>query len=208
MDIKSIIAISFVCAMGAISPGPSLAIVIRNTISGGRIQGVMTGLGHGLGLSIYALIAVMGISSLILNNHKVFNTLQLAGALMLLWFGYVMITSKTENSIKSEKKNYSRGFNEGFMIAFLNPKILVYFVAVFSQFINPNLENVERIIMVIIAGVIDTTWYVTVATIFATTSFIENINEKKVYIDRVIGIILIVLALFLIFKTIDYNVVM
>ena len=94
------------------------------------------------------------------------------------------------------------------MIAFLNPKILVYFVAVFSQFMNPNLENIDRIIMAIIAGVIDTTWYVTVATIFATTSFLEKINEKKVYIDRVIGIVLITMALFLIFKTIDYNVVM
>ena len=194
--------------MGAISPGPSLAIVIRNTISGGRIQGVMTGLGHGLGLSIYALIAVMGLSSLILNNHKIFNTLQLVGALMLMWFGYVMIASKTKTNIKPDKKNYSRGFYEGFMIAFLNPKILVYFVAVFSQFINPNLENIDRIIMAIIAGVIDTTWYVTVAIIFATTSFIESIYEKKVYIDRVIGIVLIVLALLLILKTIDYNVVM
>ena len=63
--------------MGAISPGPSLAIVIRNTISGGRIQGVMTGLGHGLGLSIYAFIAVMGLSSLILHNLKIFHTLLL-----------------------------------------------------------------------------------------------------------------------------------
>ena len=208
MDIKSIIAISFVCAMGAISPGPSLAIVIRNTISGGRIQGVMTGLGHGLGLSIYALIAVMGLSSLILNNHKVFNTLQSVGALILLWFGYLMITSKTKTNIKPEKKNYSRGFYEGFMIAFLNPKILVYFVAVFSQFINPNLEFIDRVIMAIIAGVIDTAWYVTVATIFAKTTFIDSINKKKVYIDRLIGIVLIVLALFLILKTTDYNVVM
>ena len=207
MDIKSIIAISFVCAMGAISPGPSLAIVIRNTISGGRIQGVMTGLGHGLGLSIYAFIAVMGLSSLILNNLKIFNTLQSIGALMLLWFGYVMITSKTKTNIKPEK-NYSRGFYEGFMIAFLNPKILVYFVAVFSQFVNPNLENIDRVIMAIIAGVIDTAWYVTVATIFATTSFIDSINEKKVYIDRLIGIIIIVLALFLILKTINYNALM
>ena len=50
--------LSFVCAMGAISPGPSLVVVLRNTISGGRLQGVMTGIGHGIGLSIYAFIAV------------------------------------------------------------------------------------------------------------------------------------------------------
>ena len=62
--------------MGAISPGPSLVVVLRNTISGGRLQGVMTGIGHGIGLSIYAFIAVMGLSSIILSNENYFQTIQ------------------------------------------------------------------------------------------------------------------------------------
>ena len=206
MDIKSIIAISFVCAMGAISPGPSLAIVIRKTISGGRILGVMTGLGHGLGLCIYALIAVMGLSSLILNNHKAFNTLQLAGALMLLWFGYVMITSTTKTSVKPGKKNYSRGFYECFMIAFLNPKILVYFVAVFSQFINPDITNSGRFIMAMIAGIIDTTWYVFVAAVLAGTPIIDKLRVNAVIIDRSIGMVLLMLAILLIVKTLGLDI--
>ena len=54
MDIESLLGMSFVCAMGAVSPGPSLVVVLRNTITGGRMQGIMTGLGHGLGFGIYA----------------------------------------------------------------------------------------------------------------------------------------------------------
>ena len=54
MELKELIMLSFVCAMGAISPGPSLAVVIRNTISGGKFQGVMTGIGHGIGI-VYML---------------------------------------------------------------------------------------------------------------------------------------------------------
>ena len=73
MELKELIMLSFVCAMGAISPGPSLAVVIRNTISGGRFQGVMTGIGHGIGIGIYAFMAVMGLSSLLLNNEKLFT---------------------------------------------------------------------------------------------------------------------------------------
>jgi threonine/homoserine/homoserine lactone efflux protein len=57
MDINSLIMISLACAAGAISPGPSLIVVIRNTIAGGRKQGVMTAIGHGIGLGLYALIA-------------------------------------------------------------------------------------------------------------------------------------------------------
>ena len=73
MDIKSLIGLSFVCAMGAISPGPSLVVVLRNTIAGGRRQGVMTGVGHGLGITVYSFIAVMGLSSLLLANKQIFN---------------------------------------------------------------------------------------------------------------------------------------
>ena len=88
MELKELIMLSFVCAMGAISPGPSLAVVIRNTISGGRFQGVMTGIGHGIGIGIYAFMAVMGLSSLLLNNEKLFMIFQIAGA--LYYFGLLV----------------------------------------------------------------------------------------------------------------------
>ncbi len=130
MDIKSLIAVSFVCAMGAISPGPSLAVVLRNTISGGRTQGIMTGIGHGIGFSIYAFIAVMGLSSLLLANEQIFNLLQWAGALVLMWLAFNMITHNPSSPSKEHEGSGHRGFLEGFMIAFMNPKILVFLVAV------------------------------------------------------------------------------
>ncbi|MDP6233261.1 MAG: LysE family transporter, partial [Candidatus Poseidoniaceae archaeon] len=47
-----------VFVIGAISPGPSLAVVLRNTLAGGRRRGVACALGHGLGFGAYAMIAV------------------------------------------------------------------------------------------------------------------------------------------------------
>ena len=114
MDIKSLIGMSFVCAMGAISPGPSLAVVLRNTISGGRTKGVMTGIGHGLGFSIYAFIAVMGLSSLLFANKDIFHLLQWAGALVLIWLGFNMITHKQPTLSKENEGSGYRGFLEGF----------------------------------------------------------------------------------------------
>ena len=122
MELKELIMLSFVCAMGAISPGPSLAVVIRNTISGGRFQGVMTGIGHGIGIGIYAFMAVMGLSSLLLNNEKLFMIFQIAGAIILLWIACKMILNKPSDVIDDEKQFNRKGFIQGFMIAFLNPK--------------------------------------------------------------------------------------
>ena len=200
MDINSLLGISFVCAMGAISPGPSLAVVLRNTISGGRTQGVMTGIGHGIGLGIYAFIAVMGLSSLLLANKQIFNLIQWAGALFLIWLAFNMITYRPSGISNENGGNWRRGFLEGFMIAFLNPKILVFMAAVFSQFINPDINSAGRFIMAIMAGVIDTIWYVLVASVLAGTPIINKLRANAGLIDRSIGMIMLILALFLIVK--------
>ena len=203
MELKELIMLSFVCAMGAISPGPSLAVVIRNTISGGRFQGVMTGIGHGIGIGIYAFMAVMGLSSLLLNNEKLFMIFQIAGAIILLWIACKMILNKPSDVIDDEKQFSRKGFIQGFMIAFLNPKILVFLVAVFSQFIKSDINILDRFIIAIIASFIDMGWYVFVSLLLAGTSLINNFRSNAILIDRTIGTILIMISLLLINQTIS-----
>tara|TARA_Y100000816_G_C26057086_1_gene554781 strand:- start:702 stop:1313 length:612 start_codon:yes stop_codon:yes gene_type:complete len=201
MDIKSLIGLSFVCAMGAISPGPSLVVVLRNTIAGGRRQGVMTGVGHGLGITVYSFIAVMGLSSLLLANKQIFNLLQWAGALVLIWLAFDMISFNTSDLSEKYEDSGRRGFIEGFMISFLNPKILVFMVAVFSQFISPDIDNPSRFIMAIMAGIIDAAWYVLVAIALAGTPIINTLRANAGTIDRSIGVVLLFIAILLIIKT-------
>tara|TARA_Y100001935_G_scaffold219927_1_gene193405 strand:- start:582 stop:1205 length:624 start_codon:yes stop_codon:yes gene_type:complete len=206
MDIESLLGMSFVCAMGAISPGPSLVVVLRNTISGGRMQGIMTGIGHGIGFGIYAFIAVMGLSSVLLANEQLFNLLQVLGALVLTWLALQLIAHKQSDlSVKYEESGY-RGFFEGFMIAFLNPKILVFLVAVFSQFLNTDINNSDRFFMAIIAGAIDTIWYVFVAAVLAGTKIVDKLRVNAVIIDRLIGMVLFMLSILLIVKTLGINI--
>ena len=206
MDIESLLGMSFVCAMGAISPGPSLVVVLRNTISGGRMQGIMTGIGHGIGFGIYAFIAVMGLSSVLLANEQLFNLLQVLGALVLTWLALQLIAHKQSDlSVKYEESGY-RGFFEGFMIAFLNPKILVFLVAVFSQFLNTDINNSDRFFMAIIAGAIDTMWYVFVAAVLAGTTIVNKLRKNAVIIDRLIGMVLFMLSILLIVKTLGINI--
>ena len=201
MDIKSLIGLSFVCAMGAISPGPSLVVVLRYTIAGGRRQGVMTGVGHGLGITVYSFIAVMGLSSLLLANKQIFNLLQWSVALVLIWLAFDMISFNTSDLSEKYEDSGRRGFIEGFMISFLNPKILVFMVAVFSQFISPDIDNPSRFIMAIMAGIIDAAWYVLVAIALAGTPIINTLRANAGTIDRSIGVVLLFIAILLIIKT-------
>ena len=202
MELKELIMLSFVCAMGAISPGPSLAVVIRNTISGGRFQGVMTGIGHGIGIGLYAFMAVMGLSSLLLSNEKLFIIFQIAGAIILFWIACKMILNKPSNLIDKEQFS-KKGFIQGFMIAFLNPKILVFLVAVFSQFIKSDINSLDRFIIAIMASIIDMGWYVLVSLLLAGTSLINSFRANGVLIDRSIGSILILISLLLLNQTVS-----
>ena len=201
LDFTSILGLSFVCAMGAMSPGPSLAVVLRNTISGGRLQGIMTGVGHGIGFGIYALIAVTGLSALLLAHELLFTLLQWGGALVLLWLSYNMLTYIPSGEEKEHESSGRQGFIEGFLISFLNPKILVFLVAIFSQFIDPNMTSLDRFFMALLAGIIDTTWYVLVAAVLAGTPLIDILRSNSVIIDRAIGLVLSLLALALVAKT-------
>ncbi len=200
MDLKSTLVLALVCASGAISPGPSLAVVMRNTMNGGRVQGVITGIGHGIGLTIYAFIAVMGLSSILIGNKILFTCVQMAGSFWLIWIGYNMIRSSSKELSEHHIESGVKGFAEGFMISFLNPKILVFFVAVFSQFIHGELTRIDRAVIVLVAGVIDTSWYVLVAMLLAGSGLIDEIKKKSVWIDRVTGIFLIGIALVIIMK--------
>ena len=201
MDFTALVGVSLVCAMGAMSPGPSLAVVLRNTISGGRTQGVMTGIGHGIGFGIYAMLAVTGLSAILIADESKFELLQWSGAVVLLWLSYNMLTYQPSEDKEEHQSSGRRGFVEGFMIAFLNPKILVFLVAVFSQFLDPHMTDIDRVIMALIAGLIDTVWYVLVAAVLSGTVLIDKLRANSILIDRMIGTVLLVLALVLIGKS-------
>ena len=201
MDTAALLGMSLVCAMGAMSPGPSLAVVLRNTISGGRTQGVMTGIGHGIGFGIYAMIAVTGLSAILIADETKFDLLQWAGVVVLLWLSYNMLTHQPSGNPEEHQSSGRRGFVEGFMISFLNPKILVFLVAVFSQFIDPEMTDPDRVTMAVIAGIIDTTWYVLVAAVLSGTTIIDKLRDNSTIVDRMIGSVLLILAMVLVVKS-------
>ena len=76
MTLITFVQVFTVCLLGAMSPGPSMAVVINNAIFKNRLNGILTSIGHGVGIGIYALFAVLGIALIIKTNLFVFNLIQ------------------------------------------------------------------------------------------------------------------------------------
>ena len=199
IDAAGLIPVILVLIGGAVSPGPSLAVVLRNTIIGGRARGVACSIGHGIGMGIYAFLAVSGIALLKSAGVDWANALDLAGAAFLIWIGISMLRERPDGFNDSDEHSSGRkGFIEGFMIAFLNPKIFVFLTAIFSQFVEAGASLEDRFILALIALVIDASWYVIVATTLSGTPMLDKLRNKGKMVDQLVGIILLIFALMII----------
>ncbi len=187
-----------VCVAGAMSPGPSLALVIRNSTKFSRIAGLMTAIGHGLGMGIYAVFAVTGLVIVITTNVYLFQLIQILGICFLLYFGIQFILQKSNEIIIDDKQKNINSFIQGFSISILNPKILIWFAAIFSQFVSVNGTFTSNSILVLTASIIDCIWYVIVALV-VTSYGLNNFFQKRInIIQKVSGFILVLIGIILI----------
>ena len=174
MPIEAWLALAGAFILGAMSPGPSLATVLRNSVVAGRRNGVLTGLGHGFGFGIYSFLAASGMITVISIHTATVDFLRLAGAIALIVLGYVFAKQSLSGSIKrtdtyTDKNQFSAhsSFGQGFLIALLNPKIFAWMLAIYAPFINADLSMHILLAMALMGVCIDATWYVGVA-IFMT----------------------------------------
>lgn len=187
-----------VCVAGAMSPGPSLALVIRNSTKFSRIAGLMTAIGHGLGMGIYAVFAVTGLVIVITTNVYLFQLIQILGICFLLYFGIQFILQKSNEIRIDDKQKNINSFIQGFSISILNPKILIWFAAIFSQFVSVNGTFTSNSILVLTASIIDCIWYVIVALV-VTSYGLNNFFQKRIdIIQKVSGFILVLIGIILI----------
>ena len=187
-----------VCIAGAISPGPSLALIIRNSIKYNRLSGIITAVGHGLGMGIYAIFAVTGLSIILTTNIYIFKSIQIAGMVLLFVYGILFILQKNKDfKIENNQKKFN-SFLQGFSISILNPKILIWFSAVFSQFIISESTLLTNSILVLTASIIDGIWYILVALIVTSYSLKDFFKIRANTIQKISGSILVIISVLLI----------
>ena len=179
--------------LGAISPGPSVMVVIRNTIIGGRPQGVACAVGHGIGFGIYAGSAVFGLIVLLENAPDAFLILQLIGVGLLVWYGYLMWNADIDlGDSKDTNQNQIRrqGFMEGFAIAFFNPKIALFLVAILAQVLEPGMGMATKLAIGLLGMSIDMGWYLIVALVLTGTGAIDWLRLRGQLIYRITAVAL------------------
>ena len=178
------------------SPGPSLAVVLQQTLRGGRRNGLIAAVAHGLGIGLYALLCISGIAVIITTSPMLFTVLQWLGAGYLVWLGINGLRAKANgDETLVETPATSSAARDGFLVVFLNPKVAVFFIALFSQVIGSETSLLEKIAYAATALFIDMGWYVIVAWSFSNPRWLSRLQQNRVWLERIFGVILIALAI-------------
>ena len=195
MSLLIFLKIFAVCLLGAMSPGPSMVVVINNAIFKNRLNGILTSIGHGVGIGIYALFAVLGIALIIKTNLLVFNLIKFLSIIFLMYLGVKSIIAN--DRLEFDGRDISSGFTsflQGLSISLLNPKIFIWFVAIYSQFMSLENGKAFNLTLILTAGIVDTIWYVILTLLVTSNIALEFFKNKNVLLKKFVGSIFIIIA--------------
>ena len=204
MELTAWLSILAICTLGAMSPGPSVAIIIQITVKQGRTQGIIASVAHGVGVACYAFLAVVGLAVALEQSPLVFRGLQLLGAAFLAYIGLmslgIQFPKLTSDNTTDEPQTHkasssSNSFIVGFLTSALNPKVAIFFIALFSQFVRQDADPVEKAIMASTAAIVDALWYSIVAIVVSRANVVGKFSRYGPALQKIFGVLLIAVAI-------------
>jgi len=183
MSLISWLTLIGVCVMGAMSPGPSLAVILQNRVQRGLGDALIASWAHAAGVFFWALAACTILGSLFQRIPAVKNYLTLAGAAFLI---YLAIKSWGSHRSKDSAPDtrLPAAWLTGISISLLNPKIFVFFTALFSQLIPEGAGAATLLGMAAVAGSVDGLWYSFVSLLVGHIGLEKSLSRHSVLLSR------------------------
>lgn len=175
-------------------PGPSVLFTVARAIAWGRVAALMTVLGNALGMLVMAALVAFGFGPLLERSPLLYAAVQWAGGAYLVWLGIDAVRHRELHAERmldagSVVPSRARTLREGFVVGILNPKSIVFFAAVFPQFVDREAGHVPVQLLVLgfifcaLAVVFDGAWGLVAGTARVWLSG----NPTRLVTMRVIG---------------------
>ncbi|WXL24242.1 LysE family translocator [Ectopseudomonas mendocina] len=204
-DITSLWLFVLAVFLLSITPGPDMAYVVGQSVANGRKAGVISAAGVALGSCTHAIASVIGLTALIAASPVMFSIVKYAGALYLMYLGGKMILGTlskgevTQDDAPSIKKDARLQdlLSKGFITTLTNPKVLLFFVSFFPQFVVPGGQHQMESFLVLglaytlVAFVTDAMF----AVLAGSAAGAVSRNRKiQILLDRIVGTAFIALG--------------
>lgn len=136
------------CVVIMVVPGPSVTLIIANSLTHGTRAGLLNVAGTQLGIALMITLVGIGLASLIAALGWWFEWVRLAGAAYLIWLGIGLLRARAAPGEAGPAPKPRGGFfTQGLLVALSNPKTLVFFSAFLPQFIDPAAGYAEQMVI-------------------------------------------------------------
>jgi threonine/homoserine/homoserine lactone efflux protein len=182
-----------IAALLSVAPGPGTAMVVRSSLRDGWRAGVLTVAGNEIGVVVWALLSVLGVSALVAASEAAFVALKLVGAVALIWLGVQSLRGSPPSELTERRGG---AFRAGLITSIANPKLAVFFVALFPQFVDPGASVLPTtLLMATLIVVFDFVWYTALAVTVSRAK--SGLMRSRVgrWMERVTGSVLVGLGL-------------
>lgn len=197
MSLSLWLSFVLVCFLGTISPGPSLAVVLRQSLGNGRRHGVVTAMSHSTGVALWAVLTLWGLGVVVAEHPILYQVITYSGAVYLAWLGVKALRSMGGIHSFSEEQvgSYLSAVSDGALISLMNPKLALFFIALFSQFLSADQTLVDQLILLSTVVLIDLIWFCWIAIMITQGRLLKILQNRSKELDRVSGVVMIGLAL-------------
>ncbi len=148
MSVELYIAYLAACFVITIIPGPTVTLIVANSLAHGTRAGLLNVVGTQIGLGLMMLVLIIGLSSIIATMGVWFDWLRFAGAAYLVWLGWKLLRSSGSLEGAGGAAPPRGGFvMQGFLVLLGNPKALLWFGAFIPQFVDPATNYVSQVVL-------------------------------------------------------------
>jgi threonine/homoserine/homoserine lactone efflux protein len=165
--LRALVAFAPVAALLTVTPGAATALVVRSAATGGRRRALATTVGNSLGVLAWGCFAAMGVAAVVATSAEAFTAIKLVGAIVLVVLGLQSLRGHREDPARPAP---ARGapLRDGLVTSLANPKLAVFFVALFPQFVPDGAPVLpSALLMAAMVVSFDLVWYSALAYLVA-----------------------------------------
>ena len=181
----------------ALVPGPAVVYIVTRSVEQGRQAGLVSAGGAAVGNSFHAVAAALGLSLVVARSAELFTAIKLAGAVYLIALGVSRLISRSpaEEEAAVEARTSRVIFRQAIVVNVLNPKVAIFFLALFPQFVTPGRSTVTQMLVL---GVLFTALVLMTDSTYACASaFVAaRIKARRAVVERITGLVYIALGVF------------
>lgn len=192
MDLlQGLLLITSIHLLAAASPGPDFVLVSQQTLSNGKKAGLLTSFGIAIGLSVHIVYSSFGLAVVIANSESLLWLIKILGGAYLIYLGVQGLKAKPKSPIEPNQlvkdASSSKTIFKGILCNVLNPKAPIYFVALFTMVLSPNMPLSELAIYGVWMMTLQFGWFSAVVFLLSQSTINKKFQMLGHWIDRILG---------------------